>query len=359
MLSPAALDLFVDRILNRHNVSRLQPAPLRKVSSGSYSLDLALGGGLPVGSLVEIYGAPGVGKTTLALCACIDGQTVTDKQCVYLETEHKPIRDRAARLGADFSKLLLLQHQNVREVVDCLYDLVRSGRFWLVVLDSLASLTNPDAEPSSQDAVVDSTIAAAMPKLSKAAAETNTCILILNQVRSDETSFFHQGCLISPAPLSVAHHVSLRLDLTKLENIFADGPVTCPSGHLIGHRIRAVTRKTCVGRPYLAPTLVLDNDLGFDHNLDILNLGCELGIVSFRSGSETRRNIYSSRFSFSGFKEGRQQFAADPELKKNLLEQIEAAHRESNIFAGSYRYARNVTNLHSANPRSEDLQCTT
>ncbi|PIP92053.1 hypothetical protein COW77_02080, partial [Candidatus Wolfebacteria bacterium CG18_big_fil_WC_8_21_14_2_50_39_7] len=38
------------------------------VSTGSFSLDLALGvGGLPIGRIVEIYGPESSGKSTMAL----------------------------------------------------------------------------------------------------------------------------------------------------------------------------------------------------------------------------------------------------------------------------------------------------
>lgn len=323
----AALDLFVDQIIKRYNVSRVQEMPVTTVSSSSFSLDLALQGGFPSGAITEICGPPGIGKTTLALSACIRGQHLTNKQCIYLETEHKPIRQRAQFLGADFSKLLLLQNQDAQSVVDCLHDLVSSRAFWLVVVDSLASLTS-DRNASLQDTIAESVIANAMPKLAEAAARTNTCILLLNQVRRDEGSLVHHGRLISPAHLSVAHHASVRVEFTKLMPIRSIGPRGMGHGTVMGHSLRATISKSCVSLPYLAPTVMLSHDRGIDSCLDILNIGCEIGLVLLSDTAVATSN----KFTFQGFFDGRERLTVDPVLRNALEAEIRSRHQQKSLF---------------------------
>jgi recombination protein RecA len=70
-----ALDLVftqIERSFGKGAIMRLGDATRMKVetiSSGAMTLDLALGGGLPKGRIIEIYGPESSGKTTLALHA--------------------------------------------------------------------------------------------------------------------------------------------------------------------------------------------------------------------------------------------------------------------------------------------------
>jgi recombination protein RecA len=79
------------------------------VSTGSLSLDLALGvGGLPRGRVVEIYGPEASGKTTLALHAVAEAQKVGGT-AVFIDAEHALDDKYAKRLGVDIDKLLISQ----------------------------------------------------------------------------------------------------------------------------------------------------------------------------------------------------------------------------------------------------------
>ena len=58
------------------------------VSSGSLSLDLALGGGYALGRIIELRGYESSGKTTLALTACKNIQEQTGKAVLYIDREN-------------------------------------------------------------------------------------------------------------------------------------------------------------------------------------------------------------------------------------------------------------------------------
>ncbi len=58
------------------------------ISTGSLSLDIALGaGGLPMGRIVEIYGPESSGKTTLTLQVVAAAQR-EGKTCAFIDAEH-------------------------------------------------------------------------------------------------------------------------------------------------------------------------------------------------------------------------------------------------------------------------------
>jgi recombination protein RecA len=114
------------------------------ISSGSFSLDMALGGGLPKGRVIEIYGPESSGKTTLALHAIAETQRNGGK-AAFIDAEHALDPDYAARIGVKVKDLIISQPDNGEEALNILESLVRSGIINIVVVDSVAALT-PRAE---------------------------------------------------------------------------------------------------------------------------------------------------------------------------------------------------------------------
>ena len=61
---------------------------IESISTGSLSLDLALGiGGLPKGRIIEVYGPESSGKTTLALQVVAEAQKAGGI-CAFVDAEH-------------------------------------------------------------------------------------------------------------------------------------------------------------------------------------------------------------------------------------------------------------------------------
>ena len=80
-----------------------------KISTGSLSLDIALGiGGLPRGRIVEIYGPESSGKTTLALHVVAEAQK-GGGNAAFIDVEHALDPVYAGALGVDIDSLLVSQ----------------------------------------------------------------------------------------------------------------------------------------------------------------------------------------------------------------------------------------------------------
>src|SRR3984957_20669582 len=112
--------------------------------SGSLSLDLALGGGLPRGRVVEIYGPESSGKTTLTLHAIAEVQR-SGGTAAFIDAEHALDPSYAKRIGVDVDNLLLSQPDNGEQALEITETLVRSNAVDIVVIDSVAALV-PRAE---------------------------------------------------------------------------------------------------------------------------------------------------------------------------------------------------------------------
>src|SRR6478672_8728163 len=115
------------------------------ISTGSLSLDIALGGkGIPRGRVSEIYGAEASGKTTIALHTVAQAQKAGGV-AAYIDAEHALDPSWAKRLGVDLENLLVSQPNNAEEALRIAELLIGSNAVDLIVIDSVAALV-PRAE---------------------------------------------------------------------------------------------------------------------------------------------------------------------------------------------------------------------
>jgi len=114
----------------------VQPLP-----SGILSLDKAMGvGGYPKGRIIEIFGEESSGKTTIALHAV--AQTQKNKGYVaYIDVEQALDPQYADDIGVNLEKLTLVQPDTAEQALNTLEELLMSGAFDLIVVDSVAALT--------------------------------------------------------------------------------------------------------------------------------------------------------------------------------------------------------------------------
>ena len=122
-----------------------QALDVEVISTGSLSLDLALGvGGLPRGRVIEIFGPESSGKTTLTLHAIAEAQRAGGV-CAFIDAEHALDPQYARRLGVRLEELFVSQPDNGEQALEIADQLTRSGGIDLIVVDSVAALT-PRAE---------------------------------------------------------------------------------------------------------------------------------------------------------------------------------------------------------------------
>ena len=116
------------------------PINVDAISTGSLSLDLALGvGGVPRGRIIEVYGPESCGKTTLALHVVASAQKLGG-EAAYIDVEHALEPAYARALGVDIENLLISQPDTGEQALDITEALVRSGGVDVVVVDSVAAL---------------------------------------------------------------------------------------------------------------------------------------------------------------------------------------------------------------------------
>ena len=159
---------------------------IERISSGSISLDLALGGGYPKGRIIEIYGPESSGKTTLTLHAIAEAQK-EGGVTAFVDAEHAFDPSYAQKIGVNLDELLVSQPDNGEQALEIVETLVRSGGVDLIVVDSVAALT-PKAEiegmmGDSHVGLQARLMSQALRKLTSTINKTKCTVIFINQIR--------------------------------------------------------------------------------------------------------------------------------------------------------------------------------
>ena len=178
----------IERDYGKGTIMRLGddiPVNVEALSTGSLSLDLALGiGGVPKGRIVEIYGPEASGKTTLALHVVASAQKANGT-AAYIDVEHALEPAYAHALGVNIDELLISQPDTGEQALDICESLVRSGAVDIVVVDSVAALIpRSELEGEIGDSVVGvlaRLMSQAMRRLAGAISKNNCTVIFINQ----------------------------------------------------------------------------------------------------------------------------------------------------------------------------------
>jgi recombination protein RecA len=259
--------------LARLGVAIVKAGPIAAIRTGSLALDEALEiGGFPRGRIVEIFGKEGVGKTTLALKTAANAQRVG--AVALVDAEHKLDLPWARVNGLNVDEALILQGTRAKDTMDSILQLIRSGDFALVVVDSLTALfPGEDLEASDGDftSEMGRLFARTLPRIASAAGRTQTCVLLLNQVRHNEEIFGRKT--ISAGGHALAHHSSIRLELARMM-AQKDGD------NVVGYGVKGTVVKSCVGPPFRVAVWNINFERGIDLESELIEEGVNRGVIS-------------------------------------------------------------------------------
>ena len=126
---------------------------IERIPTGSISLDIALGGGLPLGRFIEVSGAYSSTKTTQCMHIIAQAQK-RGLVCALVDVEGTTDEAYATAIGVDFDNLIYSRPDGMEEALQLLLDLQKSGEVHLAVLDSIAAMsTNKEQETTMEETV--------------------------------------------------------------------------------------------------------------------------------------------------------------------------------------------------------------
>lgn len=255
-------------------------AEVSSISSGSLSLDIALGvGGYPRGRVVEIYGPESSGKTTLAIHAIAEAQKQGGIAAI-IDAEHAFDRTYAEKLGVDVETLLISQPDNGEQALEIADNLIRSGAIDIIVIDSVAALT-PKAEiegemGDSKMGLQARLMSQALRKLTGTISKTNTCCIFINQLR-DKIGVMFGNPETTTGGNALKFYASVRVDIRRLNQI-KDGDDST------GNRVRVKIVKNKLAPPFKKAEFDIMFGEGISKSGEIIDLATELNVVK-KSGS--------------------------------------------------------------------------
>ncbi len=287
---------------------------LEVVSTGSLSLDIALGcGGLPKGRIVEIYGPESSGKTTLTLEVIAQGQKLGGT-AAFIDAEHALDPGYAEKIGVNVEELLVSQPDTGEQALEITDMLVRSGAIDIIVVDSVAALT-PKAEiegemGDSHMGLQARLMSQALRKLTANIKKSNTLVIFINQIRMKIGVMFGNPETTTGGN-ALKFYASVRLDIRRTGAIKKGDEV-------VGSDTRVKVVKNKVAPPFRQAEFEILYGEGISLQGELIDLGVKHGFVQ-KAGSWYSYNddrIGQGKDNVRGF------LKENPTLAKELEEKI-------------------------------------
>ncbi|ABW32767.1 recombinase RecA [Acaryochloris marina] len=314
-----ALDLVmknVEKTFGKGAIMRLGDAArmqIETISTGALPLDLALGGGLPKGRVIEVYGPESSGKTTVALHAIAEIQK-SGGVAAFVDAEHALDPVYAAALGVDVSELLVCQPDSGEMALEVVDQLVRSSAVDLVVVDSVAALT-PRAEiegdmGDSHMGLQARLMSQALRKITSNICKSGSTVIFLNQLRQ-KIGVTYGSPEVTTGGNALKFYASVRLDIRRVQTLKK------------GTEMYGIRAKVKVAKNKVAPPFKLaEFDILFGQGIS--TVGC---LVDMAEEAEVivRKGAWYS-YDGSNIGQGRentiQYFGDHPEFSQKIEQQV-------------------------------------
>ena len=294
------------------------------IPTGAISLDLAAGGGIPKGRIIEIYGPESSGKTTLTLHVVANAQK-SGGICAFIDAEHALDPQYARKLGVDFEDLLVSQPDTGEQALEIAEMLVRSNAVDAIVIDSVAALV-PRAEiegemGDSHVGLQARLMSQALRKLTGIVAKSNTAVIFINQIREKVGVMFGSPETTSGGR-ALKFYSSLRLDIRRIGRI-------SDRDEVIGNRTKVTVVKNKIAPPFRVVEFDILFNEGISYEGDVLDLSIEHKFLD-KSGSWY---CYGDTRLGQGRERAKQFLRDNPEvvveLREKILDKLDPRRREA------------------------------
>lgn len=321
---------------------------LPNISTGSYLLDDALAcGGYPIGRVIQLYGAPGSGKTLMSMIAIKNAQKQdSSAKQMFINSEGTFDRKWAQQLGLDLSKIIIVDEERAVNGRLCFEMLLgtpkedakhklngKSKRGFLdlitdkevncnmIILDSLGSIIPPQEDVSevgkANISPLPRFLSTVLKKLSLEVKKSNVVFIIINHQRANMDPYGQDHTYAGGN--SYSHFLSANIYFKAIQA--KDAAILDDNEDRIGHTIRAKIEKNKMG-PW---PRTCEFKVKFDEG--IVGLHEELANLALKAGVVEHPNNVSYLFegeTYRGWDKFCEAIKDNSELSNKLIEGIAA-----------------------------------
>ena len=335
----------IERSFGKGAIMRLGDATRMKVEtipSGALTLDLALGGGLPKGRVIEIYGPESSGKTTVALHAVAEVQK-SGGIAAYVDAEHALDPTYAAALGVDINNLLISQPDTGESALEIVDQLVRSAAVDVVVIDSVAALV-PRAEiegemGDSHLGLQARLMSQALRKITGNIGKSGCTVIFINQLRQ-KIGVTYGSPETTTGGNALKFYASVRLDIRRIQTLKR-------GTEEFGNRVKVKVAKNKVAPPFR----IAEFDIIFGKGVS--TLGCVVDLAE-ETGVLTRKGAWYS-YNGDNISQGRDNAIKYLEENTQVAKEVEQQVRQK-LEMGAVVSATSVTAVSSEEAEDMELE---
>lgn len=285
-IAEESLDDFLIRIHGKGIIapaSTALPVSTRDVLNTPLSLDIALSGGIPDGTICLITGKPKSGKTTLCLELLRNAQML-NRPTFYINIEKRCTPSLLSTIhGLDPSKLQVIPHQvdkplTAEDYLNIIERICKTEKKAVVVIDSIAALSTmteqEDDIGSSRDMAGPAKLLSAFFRRAQQIVDSNDVILIfISQMMSNREprgpKYTEKG------GIAIQYACSVWLKVTWTKQWDRNAETNAPDGH----DMHITVQSSALGRPLLPCVLPLRYGTGIDVVRDIVTTAENLGLI--------------------------------------------------------------------------------
>ena len=255
------------------------------LTTGCYVLDAIMGGGLPLGRIVEIYGDTSTGKSLIAAQACASIQE-EGGIAVYIDTESAVSIDIMKAVGVDADTLIYSSPDTVEDAFKAIETVIADDRIGdiplLIVWDSIAATTSKAEQEKETGETGYLTqariISQGLRKNARAIAKRKVAVLLLNQTRVNIGVVFGDK-VATFGGKGPGFYSSIRVELSVAEKI-----VDKATKRVLGIKIGAEVVKNKVAAPFRSAELPVYFGHGIDDAEALFDFLKAAEVVSYSGG---------------------------------------------------------------------------